>query len=294
MKQMKKILTVLFLLGILISVMSACGLSNEPEVIDPNMVEHNPQEIISPAPTEPPADEGQAEAEELAQNVENTVTEEPTPTEAVPEYVVVLDPGHGGKFTGAMYNGLVEKDVALKLAFYAKEYLEEHYPQLRVHLTREEDMEFDAELAKDLENRVQLGKELGADVFVSLHLNASAAHNIQGAEVLCPHRDNVKEESFFLANSILDELAGLGLKRRGIVTRNSNDTVDTNGNPVEYYAINRHAANRNMIGIIVEHCFMDNETDQKYLADDEALRRLAEADARGIAGYFGYGAPVYE
>jgi len=291
---MKKILTVLFLLGILISVMSACGLSNEPEVIDPNMVEHNPQEIISPAPTEPPADEGQAEAEELAQNVENTVTEEPTPTEAVPEYVVVLDPGHGGKFTGAMYNGLVEKDVALKLAFYAKEYLEEHYPQLRVHLTREEDMEFDAELAKDLENRVQLGKELGADVFVSLHLNASAAHNIQGAEVLCPHRDNVKEESFFLANSILDELAGLGLKRRGIVTRNSNDTVDTNGNPVEYYAINRHAANRNMIGIIVEHCFMDNETDQKYLADDEALRRLAEADARGIAGYFGYGAPVYE
>lgn len=293
MKQMKKILTVLFLLGILISVMSACGLSNEPEVIDPNMVEHNPQEIISPEPTEPPVEEGQAESG-VTQDDENMVTEAPTPTVAIPEYVVVLDPGHGGKFTGAMYNGLVEKDVALKLAFYAKEYLEEHYPQLRVHLTREEDMEFDAELAKDLENRVQLGKELGADVFVSLHLNASAAHNIQGAEVLCPHRDNVKEESFFLANSILDELAGLGLKRRGIVTRNSNDTVDSNGNPVEYYAINRHAANRNMIGIIVEHCFMDNETDQKYLEDDEALRRLAEADARGIAGYFGYGAPVYE
>ena len=125
MKQMKKILTVLFLLGILISVMSACGLTNEPEVIDPNMVEHNPQEIISPAPTEPPTDDGQAEGEESTQKIENTVTEAPTPTEPVTEYVVVLDPGHGGKFTGAMYNGLVEKDVALKLAFYAKEYLED-------------------------------------------------------------------------------------------------------------------------------------------------------------------------
>lgn len=293
MKQIRKVLTAVFFLGLLIVVVTACSSDAEPQVIDPSVVEHNPQEIISPAPTEPPVEE-EPEDSERKPDEEDTVTQAPTPTEALPEYVVVLDPGHGGKFTGAMYNGLIEKDVALKLAVYAKEYLETYYPQLSVHLTREEDMEFDAELAKDLENRVQLGKELGADVFVSLHLNASAAHNIQGAEVLCPHRENVKEESFFLANAILDELAELGLKRRGIVTRNSNDTVDENGNPVEYYAINRHAANRNMIGIIIEHCFMDNETDQKYLADDEALRRLAEADARGIAAYFGYDAPAVE
>lgn len=292
MKQIRKVLTAIFLIGLLLIVATACSSGVEPQVVDPSIVEHNPQEIISPAPTEPPAEEEIKNPE--TEQEENTVTETPTPTEALPEYVVVLDPGHGGKFTGAMYNGLIEKDVALKLAVYAKEYLETYYPQLNVHLTREDDMEFDAELAKDLENRVQLGKELGADVFVSLHLNASAAHNIQGAEVLCPHREKVKEESFFLANAILDELAELGLKRRGIVTRNSNDTVDENGNPVEYYAINRHAANRNMIGIIVEHCFMDNVADQAYLVDDEALRRLAEADARGIAAYFGYDAPAVE
>ena len=155
-------------------------------------------------------------------------------------------------------------------------------------MTREADKDFDTALAKDLENRVQLGKELGADVFVSFHLNASVAHNIRGAEVICPHREPVKEDSFLLANCILDELTALGIKRRGIVTKNSNDTVDSNGNPVEYYAINRHAANRNMVGIIIEHCFMDNEEDKQYLADDEALKRLGEADARGIAAYFGY------
>ena len=76
--------------------------------------------------------------------------------------------------------------------------------------------------------------------------------------------------------------------KRGIVTKNSNDMVDANGNPLEYYAINRHAANRDMIGIIIEHCFMDNEEDKQFIADDEALKRLGEADARGIAAYFGY------
>lgn len=217
------------------------------------------------------------------ENVDNVGAAQPVET----EYTVVLDPGHGGKFTGAMYDQ-VEKDVVLKIANYAKAYLEEHYPQLEVKMTREEDKDFDSELAKDLENRVQLGKEMGADVFVSFHLNASAAHNIRGAEVLCPHRENVKTDSFLLANCILDELAALGIKRRGIVTKNSNDTVDANGNPVEYYAINRHAANRDMVGIIVEHCFMDHEEDKLFIADDEALRRLGEADARGIAAYFGY------
>ena len=204
-----------------------------------------------------------------------------------PECVVVLDPGHGGRFSGAVH-GLVEKDTVLKIALYAKAYLEEHYPQIEVKMTRDTDIDFDAQLAKDLENRVQLGKELGADVFVSFHLNASVAHNIRGAEVICPHRENVKTDSFLLGNCILDELTALGIKRRGIVTKNSNDTVDANGNPVEYYAINRHAANRDMIGIIIEHCFMDNEEDKVFLADEAALQRLGEADARGIAAYFGY------
>lgn len=213
--------------------------------------------------------------------------DELTPDKPEPTHIVVLDPGHGGIFTGAVYEQ-VEKEATLKIAVYAKEYLTANYPQLTVYLTRETDKEFDKELAKDLENRVQLGKELGADAFVSLHLNASAAHNIKGAEVLCPHRENVKTDSFLLGNCILDELAALGIRRRGITTRNSNDTVDANGNPVEYYAINRHSANRDMVGIIVEHCFMDHPEDMQYLADEEALRRLGEADARGIAAYFGY------
>ena len=313
MKQKKSvILCLLLFLGVL---MTGCMQVTNFEGIDPSTVEHNPNQ-----PVERPED-GTGGTEDMSGLLQNDiVTDAKTPelsggqeivagdepinsdenqnantsesggsdTTIEPEYTVVLDPGHGGAFTGAVYGELVEKDTALKIALYAKEYLEKHYPQIEVKMTREADKDFDTALAKDLENRVQLGKDLGADIFVSFHLNASAAHNIRGAEVICPHREPVKENSFLLANCILDELTALGIKRRGIVTKNSNDTVDANGNPVEYYAINRHAANRNMIGIIIEHCFMDNEEDKQYLADDAALKRLGEADARGIAAYFGY------
>jgi len=317
----RKYIAVCLLLILLVVLAVGCSSGNSTGVIDPNAVEHNPEQPVNPLPenvqgstgeeistetgtnrdNEDPAEgdqtlettgsasgelNGNGESEnkpDADKNAGNVGTQEPVE----PEYVVVLDPGHGGRFTGAVH-GLVEKDTTLKIALYAKAYLEEHYPQIEVKMTREEDKDFDAQLAKDLENRVQLGKELGADVFVSFHLNASVAHNIHGAEVICPHRENVKTDSFLLANCILDELTVLGIKRRGIVTKNSNDTVDANGNPVEYYAINRHAANRDMIGIIVEHCFMDNDEDKVFLADEAALQRLGEADARGIAAYFGY------
>ncbi len=303
-----------FLLICLAMLTTGCMQNINSGGIDPNAVEHNPnQQVGQPAdgavgtedteglpqsdttlvPEEPEPSGGQeVEKDEVSDSdeVQNVSDSEGGITDIIvePEYTVVLDPGHGGAFTGAVYGELVEKDTALKIALYAKEYLEKNYPQIEVKMTREADKDFDTALAKDLENRVQLGKDLGADIFVSFHLNASAAHNIRGAEVICPHREPVKEDSFLLANSILDELTALGIKRRGIVTKNSNDTVDANGNPVEYYAINRHAANRNMVGIIIEHCFMDNEEDKQYLADDEALKRLGEADARGIAAYFGY------
>lgn len=306
MKQKKSVILCL-LLVFLVIMMTGCIQVTDFSGVDPNTVEHNPNQplagssdeqagterqetVVEPEGTEPSGEQG-TEDETSAGGEEqnkNNLTSGETEKTPEPEYTVVLDPGHGGAFTGAVYGELVEKDTALKIALYAKAYIEQHYPQLEVKMTRETDQDFDAVLAKDLENRVQLGKDMGADVFVSFHLNASSAHNIRGAEVICPHREPVKEDSFLLANCILDELTALGIKRRGIVTKNSNDTVDANGNPVEYYAINRHAANRNMIGIIIEHCFMDNEEDKQYLADDEALKRLGEADARGIAAYFGY------
>ncbi len=210
-----------------------------------------------------------------------------TPTGDV-SYIIVLDPGHGGSYTGAVYNGKQEKDLNLKIACYLRDYLEKNYDVFTVYLTREEDVKLARTLGEDLLQRVLLAEEVHADVLVSLHLNASEDHKQYGAMVCCPHRETVKTAAYALANCILAELEELGIKNNGAQKRNSKDTFDENGNPVEYYAINRHTADRGIPGIIVEHCFMDNNKDSAFIQDDEAIQSLGEADARGIAAYFGY------
>jgi N-acetylmuramoyl-L-alanine amidase len=108
--------------------------------------------------------------------------------------------------------------------------------------------------------------------------------------VLVSHQENVSEACKDLGESILGELTALGLVSNGTITRDSNDMFDDAGKPLDYYAINRHCAARDIPGIIVEHCFMDNATDEQFIDSEEDLRALAKADAVGIANYFGLAA----
>jgi len=203
------------------------------------------------------------------------------------DIILVLDPGHGGVFGGASYDGRNEKDLTLIVANYVKEYLEENYNGVQIVLTRTDDVIMSNDVKEDLELRAQIAKDANADAFVSLHFNAAEDHNQNGSMVFISNRDNVTNVSKLLAESILTELEGLGLKNHGTKTRNSNDTFDEKGKPLDYYAINRHCANRDIPGIIVEHCFMDNSNDKNYIDSDEDLRALAKADAEGIAKFYG-------
>lgn len=209
----------------------------------------------------------------------------PQPSEV--KYRVVLDPGHGGSFSGAVYDGRTEKKLTLKIAEYTRDYLNEYYPQIEVFMTRESDIELDTDLATELEKRAIFAKEVAADIFVSLHLNASDKHDSTGAVVYYSLRDNVGAETKRLAQSILNRLVALGIKDRGIETRKSNDLFDEAGNVYDYYAVIRHNSKRDIPAVIVEHCFIDNGSDAVFLADENALKRLARADAEGIAEYLG-------
>ncbi len=203
------------------------------------------------------------------------------------DIILALDPGHGGTFGGASYDGRNEKDLTLIVANYVKEYLEENYEGVQIVLTRTEDVTLSNDVKEDLEIRAQIAKDANADALISLHFNASEEHNQNGSMVFISHRDNVTNVSKLLAESILTELEGLGLKNHGTKTRNSNDMVDEEGKPLDYYAINRHCANRDIPGIIVEHCFMDHSNDKGYIDSEEDLKALAIADAEGIAKFYG-------
>lgn len=200
--------------------------------------------------------------------------------------VVVLDPGHGGAYAGASYQGFLEKDLTLKLAQYIKAYLETHYEGVSVYLTRNDDALLSDNAAEDLEKRVELAAGLGAELLVSLHFNAEPnQHSSAGALVCISKQANVNSASEALANSILEQLEQLGLQNRGLLLRDHDRYVDENGAALDYYAICRHSAAAGFPGIIVEHCFMDNPAELQFFGSEDALQRLATADAVGIANY---------
>lgn len=204
-----------------------------------------------------------------------------------PDVVIVLDPGHGGKFPGACYYGYEEKNLNLKVAWYCRRYLEENYKGIKIYMTREGDNHLLDELDKDLEQRAQYAQDVGAAILVSFHFNASYYHNINGCLAISSHRTNVKEQCNALSNSILTQLSALGIRDKGILIDYSTDHFDEAGRPLDGYAINRHCANRGIPGIIVEHCYIDSEEDKKYFDSEAALQKLGIADAIGIANHLG-------
>lgn len=92
--------------------------------------------------------------------------------------VVVLDPGHGGSNDGCQaFDGEShEKDLTLDLARRLRARLLQQLPQAEVILTRERDE------TMTLAERVAFANERGADVFLSLHANASPNRDQQGFE----------------------------------------------------------------------------------------------------------------
>ncbi len=237
------------------------------------------QDTTTAAPTEPPVSEGDG-------TDGNGGSGEPTATD-VPHYVVVLDPGHGGNFIGAWYDEKIEKNLTLQVANYIKEYLLENYDGIEIYFTRDTDVALNGDIKIDLEQRAEVAKQYNADYFVSLHFNASEAHELHGATVYASFRDNVAEKSQGIAASILEQLVALGIKDNAVKTRKSQDYYAEDGSRLDYYAVIRHSAARDIPGVIVEHCFMDNEIDKQFMNTDEKVKQLAIADAEGIAKYLG-------
>ena len=205
------------------------------------------------------------------------------------EFVIALDPGHGGYDPGSTtYSGISEATLTLKIANYCKQELET-YMNVRVVMTRTGDT------ASELDERVTYAVSQGADVLVSIHLNALNGAG-RGAEVYYPnsnYRPDLGAEGQNLAQQIQNQLVSLGIPDRGIKIRNIDPWDDPSynypdGSSGDYYGIIRHAKKQGIAAVIVEHCFGDNATDyNNYLSSEDKLQRLGIADATGIANAYG-------
>ncbi|MCD4779680.1 MAG: N-acetylmuramoyl-L-alanine amidase [Candidatus Omnitrophica bacterium] len=89
---------------------------------------------------------------------------------------VIIDPGHGGKDPGALgRSGLKEKDVVLDVALRTKSILEKK--GLTVIMTRDRDV------FVPLQERTEIASDSKAQLFVSIHANASRIRSVKGLEV---------------------------------------------------------------------------------------------------------------
>lgn len=85
---------------------------------------------------------------------------------------IIIDAGHGGKFTGAVGRYSREKDVTLKVALRLGRAIEENMKDVTVLYTRTTDMNFNDVNSKDLKKRIDMANEAKADLWISVHCNS--------------------------------------------------------------------------------------------------------------------------
>lgn len=226
---------------------------------------------------------GTATSEEAVE----TETEAPEELTADRQLVIELDPGHGGRQSGAANEHVAEKTLNLKIAEYLKEELET-YGNVSVAMTRTDDTEV------ELERRVEKAVEDQADVLISIHINASGdiVRYDHGCTVLVPrgvYEPELSRTAQELGCYILYALSDYGLENQGLMFRLSqNGGTYPNGELTDYYNIVKNGVLSGIPAIIIEHGFIDQEEEfEAFFSTDDKLAALAKADARGIASYYG-------
>ncbi len=213
---------------------------------------------------------------------------------------IVVDPGHGGKDPGTHSGRLREKDIVLDLSRQVRDRLEDM--GFEVVMTRDRDVFI------PLEQRAFLANNAGADLFVSIHVNAARSRRARGLETFYLNlatsedaaevaaRENAsndglrvsdlpdlvdrilnherKEESRAFAEAMQGSLAEKILGR-------SNHPHNRGVKSAGFHVL----LGAQMAAILVETGFVTNSAEAKLLGQKEHRAKLADAIADGVARY---------
>lgn len=189
---------------------------------------------------------------------------------------VILDAGHGVPDEGAQSStGTTEAETNLKIALKIQNLLEQS--GCKVLLTRSDEnaiYDFDSKTLKqkkisDIRNRVKIGNESSADIFVSIHLNKIPQQQYYGWQ--CFYKEG-NEQSTKLAKSIQDNL---------------NKSMQKENNRVAMKIDNIYIIKNVEIPTSIVECgFLSNPEEEKQLLDDSYQNRLAWGIYSGIINYF--------
>ena len=188
---------------------------------------------------------------------------------------IVLDPGHlkGGNAAGNDYDnvwyGYSEATMSLTLAKYMRTYLEGY--GFDVLLTRETDKAWNL----DLNDRGKMAK--GADFFLSLHSNA-AGESAQAVYSYCSVDGKSDKIGKLLSAAVAKTM---GVPDGGVIHAYDDDGKSN------YYCVLRNAAKVGVSGVMVEHSYHTNSYSREWLKKESNLKKLAAAEAKVIAQYYG-------
>jgi N-acetylmuramoyl-L-alanine amidase len=229
----------------------------------------------------------------------------PGPGERESGRTVVIDPGHGGDEVGALGpGGAMEKDVTLAIARKLRAAITNGLGY-QVFLTRDKD-DFVA-----LDERSAVANNYKADLFVSIHANASRAHGVHGAEVYFLSYQASDEESRRVAQA---EGAALAAAEPGAPAPAGSDlslilwdmaqaehleessalasriqeelavVTGSEGRGIKQAPF-RVLVGAAMPAVLVEVAFITNPDEEKLLSSDAYQAKVAAALLKGIARY---------
>ena len=199
---------------------------------------------------------------------------------------IAIDPGHGetiygGGDPGARANGMKESDLTWKIANACKDYLESR--GVTVYLTRGQ-YEY-----VSVAGRVERAVENNCCAIVSIHINAGGG---RGAEVESTNSSSYNQDLYYAGQSlsalVLSGLqsTGLSIHGAGIITRDWDSSYYEDGSVADYYGITRYARKAGILGVIIEHGFIDGTSDSAKLSNSNYLTSFGKADGAAIYKQF--------
>ena len=185
--------------------------------------------------------------------------------------VIAVDAGHGGIDDGATANRVMEKDVNLSISRKLRDILSSHGAQ--VIMTRDDDIDYYTRgkggKRNDLLHRVALINESTAELFVSIHANASKSRVRPGAQVYYSARSDISQQLGKTLQQALQDFPP-GNKRQA---QEDNEILVLNA--------------PNIPGVLIETGFLSESSEAANLQNSEYQQKMAEMIARGLAYHFG-------
>jgi N-acetylmuramoyl-L-alanine amidase len=171
--------------------------------------------------------------------------------------VILLNPGHGGHDTGAIRNGIMEKDITLAISLELRDELEAR--GAKVSLTRTTDVYLSLPEIADITNRVR------PDLFVAVHVNACGVRAVDRIETYYWTREG-EEAARTIFTALTRQLGkhGLPALKHQLYVLDHTDVAAT----------------------LVEVGFISNPKTRANLVTSSYQRRIADAIAVGIKDYF--------